>query len=104
MKRDRTGRSDEFDVDEFCMLMEGIDKVEDGVDEIIKYNESKMEFFEKDLTTYSILFNILSMFNLLIGEADLYKFEMVLVNYAVRAGLIDQETVNLWKGEETDGE
>ena len=104
MKRDRTGRSDEFDVDEFCLLMEGIDKVEDGVDEIIEYNEKKMESFEKDLATYSVLFNILSMFNLLIGEADLYKFEMVLVNYAVRAGLLDQETVNLWNGGENDGE
>ena len=103
MKRDRTGSSDEFNVDEFCLIMECIDKVEDGVDEIIKYNESKMEFFEKDLTTYSILFNILSMFNLLIGEADLYKFERVLVNYAVRAGLLDEATVKLWEGEE-DGE
>ena len=104
MKRDRTSRSDEFDVDEFCLLMEGIDKIEDGVDEIIDYNEKKMESFEKDLDTYSVLFNILSMFNLLIGEADLYKFERVLVNYAVRAGLLDQETVNSWEGEEEDGE
>lgn len=104
MKRDRTSRSDEFNVDEFCLLMEGIDKLEDGVDEIIDYNEKKTEFFEKDLDTYSVLFNILNMFNLLLGGADLYKFEMVLVKYAVRAGLLDQETVNLWNGEENDGE